>query len=51
MKSEWFVADITPVGSPERAERVILGVILRMFWPIQVTFVVGEPLYDVRIPS
>ena len=28
MKINWLVADITAVGSPDRAERAILGVIL-----------------------
>ena len=28
MKIEWSVAGITPVGSPDRAERAILGVIV-----------------------
>ena len=26
MKIEWLVADVTAVGSPDRAERAILGV-------------------------
>ena len=28
MKIEWLVIDVTAVGSPDRAERAILGVIL-----------------------
>ena len=28
MKIEWLVADVTAVGSPDRVERAILGVIL-----------------------
>ena len=28
MKTEWLVADVTAVRSPDRAERAILGVIL-----------------------
>ena len=28
MKIEWLVIDVTVVGSPDRAERAILGVIL-----------------------
>ena len=47
MKREWLVADVTPVGSPNRAERAILGVILDAFWSIQVVCVVGEPFCDV----
>ena len=43
--------DVTAVGSPDRAERAILGMILGVFWSIQATFVVGEPLCDVGIPS
>ena len=50
MKIEWFVTDETAVGSPNRAERAILGVILGVFWSIQAVFVVREPLYDVGIP-
>ena len=51
MKIEWFVIYVTPVGSPDRAERAILGVILEVFWPIQAVFVVGEPLCDVGSAS
>ena len=54
MKIEWMVTDVTAVRSPDRAERAILGVILAGrffdFWPIQATFVVGEPLCDVGTP-
>ena len=31
MNTEWSVAGITPVGSPDRAERAIFGVILGVF--------------------
>ena len=51
MKIKWIVADVTPVGSSDRAEHAILGVILGVFLPIQATFVVGEPLCDVGISS
>ena len=53
MKTEWLVTDVTAVGSPDRAERAILGVILagRFFLPNQVVFLVGEPLCDVATPS
>ena len=51
MKIEWLVADVTAVGSPDRAECDILGMILDVFLPIQATFVVGETLCDVGIPS
>ena len=37
--------------SPDRAERDVLCMILGVFWPIQATFVAGEPLCDVGIPS
>ena len=47
---EWLFADVTPVGSPDRAECDILGMLLDGFWPIQAAFVVGEPLCDVGIP-
>ena len=51
MKSEWLVADATPVTSPDRAERDIFFVILGIFWPIQEFFVVGEPFFDTELPS
>ena len=53
MKTEWFVANASAVGFPDRAERAILGVILaeRFFFPIQAVFVVREPLCDVGTPS
>ena len=51
MKIEWLVDNLTAVGSPDRGERAILGVILGDFWPIQATCVVGEPLCDVKKPS
>ena len=44
MKTEWLVANVTPVGSAARAEIDILGMILDIFWPIQAVFVVREPL-------
>ena len=42
--------DVTSVGSPDRAERAILGMILGVFWPIQAVFVAREPLCDVGTP-
>ena len=51
MKKEWFVINVTPVGSPDRADCTILGLILGVFWPIQATFVVGKPLYYVGTAS
>ena len=42
MKTERLVTNVTAVGSPDRAKRDILGVILDVFWSIQATFVVGE---------
>ena len=49
MKIEWLVADVTAVGSIEKAERAILGVFYdwASFWPIKVIFVVGDPLCGV----
>ena len=32
MKIDWLVADVTAVGSLDRAERAILGVILGVFF-------------------
>ena len=67
MKIECLVADVTAGGSLDRAERAILGGILtacvfgqsrsylwfgsHCIWPIQVLFVVGEPLCCVGTPS
>ena len=50
MEIEWLVTDVTAVGSPDRAERAILGLLLVVFWSIQAVFVVEEPLYDVGTP-
>ena len=49
MKVVWLVANVTAVGSPDRAECDIVGVILGNFWPVQATFVVREPLCDVEM--
>ena len=50
MKIEWLVADVTVVGSPDRAECASLEAILA--GPIQAVFVVVEPLScDVRTQS
>ena len=54
MKIESFVVDVTAVGSPDIAERVILfggDFGLAWFLPIQAVFVVREPLCDVGPPS
>ena len=51
MKIERSVSNVAAVGSSDRAERDILGVILNFFWPIQATVVVREPLCDAGIPS
>ena len=53
MKIEWLVANVTAVGSPDRAGRAISEVILagRCFWPIQAVFVAGEPFCDLGPPS
>ena len=51
MKIKWFVTNVTPVRSPDRAERAIMGMILAVFfWPIQAVFVDEEPIYDVGPP-
>ena len=49
MKKEWLVANITPVGSPDRVKRDISGIVFGIFWQALATFVVGEPLCDVGI--
>ena len=52
MKMEWLVTDVTPVESPHSPECAILGVIFAGFFFVdEATFVVGEPLCDVRTPS
>ena len=52
MKIEWLVTDVTVIGSPDRAERAILGVILAgRFSPIQAVLMAMEPLHDVGTPS
>ena len=51
MKIEWLVTDVTAVGSPDRAGRAILGVILAVFLSTWATLVVGEPFCDLGIPS
>ena len=50
LKIDWLVTNVTPVGCPDRGERAKLGMIMRVFWSIQATFVVGEPLCDVGVP-
>ena len=47
MKIEWLVADVAADGSPDRAGHDIRGDSGR-FRLIQATFVVREPLCDVR---
>ena len=52
MKLQWLVTNVTPFGSPDRAERAILEVIWRgVFLPIQAVFVVEELFCDVGNPS
>ena len=51
MKIKWTIGDVISVGSPTRAERAILGVVLNVLRPIQVTFEAGEPLCDLGTPS
>ena len=52
MKIEWLVADVTAVGSPDRAERAILGVILagRVFGQSRSFLWSEEPLCGVGTP-
>ena len=53
LKIKWVIANVTAVGSPNRAERAILGRILAgaLFWIVQAVFVVREPLCDVGTSS
>ena len=52
LKIEWLVANVTPVGSPARAEHDVLGLLLLdVGWPIQAIFLVEKSLCDIAIPS
>ena len=52
VKIKWLVTNVTAVGSPDSAERAILGVVLAAsFWTIQVMFVDAEALCGVGTPS
>ena len=51
MKIEGLVTSVTAVGSPDRAERVIFGVVLAgRFLANSGSFVGGGPICDVRTP-
>ena len=50
MKTEWLIADVTSVWSPDRVEHDIFGVISGVYWPIQATFVVGGAFLWFRNP-
>ena len=65
MKTEWFVANVTALESPETVEYAILGVIFpdtaerailmvilaSFFWPSPAVFAIGEPLSEAGTPS
>ena len=58
MKPDWLIVDVTPAGSPDRAERAILGMMLGVFVQFRAFFGLfrpllwsGEPLCDVGTPS
>ena len=54
MKIKWLVANVTAVGSPDRAERAMYfggDFAWALFWQTQAVFVVDEPFYDVGTPS
>ena len=51
MKTDWLDTNVTTIGSHDRVERDILGMILDVFWPIQATFAARVPLCDVGTPS
>ena len=50
-KREGFIAHVTGVGTPVRAEHDLLVVIFDIFWPIHDAFVAGEQHCDLEIPS
>ena len=50
MEIEWLIADETSVRSPTRAGHDILGMVFLVFWSVQATFVVEEPLCGAEIP-
>ena len=39
---EWLAIDVTAVGSHDRVERDILGMIFDVFWPVQAAIVAGS---------
>ena len=43
MKRKRLVANVRPVGSPDRAEIDMLGIILDILWPAQANLVALEP--------
>ena len=51
IEKEWLVDDVTSVGSSDRVECYILGMVLNVFWPFQAVIVVGEPFCDLGFPS
>ena len=53
MKIAWLISDVMAVGSPDSAERAILGVLILagVFLAFQVIFVVRGPLYGVTTAS
>ena len=51
MKIEGLITNVISIGSPVRAQCENFGMILEHFWPNSATFVVGEPLCDLGIPS
>ena len=50
LKTKQLFANEPSFGSPARAECDAFEVIWSVFWPVQKTFVVGEPLCDIVIP-
>ena len=46
MKIEWLVANVIPVGCPDKAEHDIFGDDFGLFWPIQALLVARMPLCD-----
>ena len=49
---EWLFANVTPVGSPARAEcDIFRDGFKHFFWSVQAVFVVWKPVFDVGIHS
>ena len=51
MKTEWLIDNVTAVGPPTGVESAVFWDIVDVCCPNWATFVAGESLYDLEIPS